>query len=317
MSWMREVRANDSLPSSRKTVAWALATYHNSRNGWTFPSLRTLARDCRIAPGTVIDAYRDLEAAGHLEHVERWEAGGRRSHQYVLRLQGEAGAGGVFRSSQQGCSDPANTPVQIQATELTQANDKAERPGAAPEAAPTAAEPEPAPPPPPAPPLPPESAAPPPAPPPISAGQLDRLARRAQQLANGRGWRLDNARAAVGRAVNRAGSDAVDRLVSKLEDGDRLPAWAIQARLGDLRRADTVVAPSGRTAGPQDAAWKAAEAMYREMAGGGVVDFSARMRVQKAVHAAGVADLRWQDRLNAVAGIATAIRAGILDPDEV
>src|SRR4051812_42089598 len=58
MSWMREVRANDSLPSSRKTVAWALATYHNSRNGWTFPSLRTLARDCRIAPGAVIDAYR-------------------------------------------------------------------------------------------------------------------------------------------------------------------------------------------------------------------------------------------------------------------
>ena len=114
MTWMREVRANDSLPSSRKTVAWALATYHNSRNGWTFPSLRTLARDCRIAPGTVIDAYRDLEAAGHLEHVERWEAGGRRSHQYVLRLQGEAG--GVVRSNQQGCSDPANTPVQIQPT---------------------------------------------------------------------------------------------------------------------------------------------------------------------------------------------------------
>ena len=50
------------------------------------------------------------------------------------------------------------------------------------------------------------------------------------------------------------------------------------------------------------------------MAGGGVVDFSARMRIQKAVLAAGVADLRWQDRLNAVAGIATAIRAGMLDP---
>jgi hypothetical protein len=75
-----------------------------------------------------------------------------------------------------------------------------------------------------------------------------------------------------------------------------------------------VVSPTGRVAGPQDAAWRAAERIYLGMAGGGVVDFSARMRVQKAVLAAGVSDLRWQDRLNTVSGIAAAIRAGTLDP---
>ena len=168
----------------------------------------------------------------------------------------------------------------------------------------------------------PESASPPaPSPPsptpaaaPISDSRLERLARRVQRLANGKGWRLDNARSTVRRAVNRSGLDAVERTICKLEDGDQRPAYVLQGILDDLRRADTVVAPSGRPAGPRDAAWHAAERIYLGMAGGGVVDFSARMRVQKAVLAAGVADLRWQDRMNAVSGIATAIRAGMLDP---
>src|SRR3954468_6099195 len=107
------------------------------------------------------------------------------------------------------------------------------------------------------------------------------------------------------------------RTIAKLEDGDQRPAYVLQGILDGLRRADTVVSPTGRAAGPQDAAWKAAERLYSDLAGGGVVDFSARMRVQKAVLAAGVADLRWQDRLNAVSGIAAAIRAGTLDPDGV
>jgi hypothetical protein len=76
-----------------------------------------------------------------------------------------------------------------------------------------------------------------------------------------------------------------------------------------------VVAPSGRAAGPRDAAWYAAERVYLDTAAGsGVVDFSARMRVQKAVRAAGVGEFRWYERLDAVSAIAAAIRVGTLDP---
>src|SRR4029453_5226587 len=35
MSWLREIRPNPNLRPSRKAVAFALATYHNSDTGWT------------------------------------------------------------------------------------------------------------------------------------------------------------------------------------------------------------------------------------------------------------------------------------------
>src|SRR4051812_34397958 len=93
MSWLREIRANPNLRTSRKAVAFALATYHNSDTGWTFPGITRLAKDTGLHRETVIAAYRDLEAEGHLEHVERYADLDRRqrlTHQYVLKLRGTA-----------------------------------------------------------------------------------------------------------------------------------------------------------------------------------------------------------------------------------
>jgi DNA-binding MarR family transcriptional regulator len=299
MSWLREIRANPNLRTSRKAVAFALATYHNSDTGWTFPGITRLARDTGLHRETVIAAYRDLEAEGHLEHVERYADAGRRrrlTHQYVLKLRGAAPAtpandrGGhgteAVGSADAPPSDQPITPPSDGPTETTKPfNDQTERTDAAPAA-----------------------------PAPVSDQRLDRLARRAQRLANGKGWKLKKARDTVECAVQRAGIEAVERTLGRLEEGNQRPAWELVGVFNGLRRADIVVSPTGRVAGPQDAAWRAAERIYLGMAGGGVVDFSARMRVQKAVLAAGVSDLRWQDRLNTVSGIAAAIRAGTLDP---
>src|SRR5689334_23209598 len=93
MSWLREIRANTNLRTSRKAVAFALATYHNSDTGWTFPGITRLAKDTGLSRETVIAAYRDLEAEGHLEHIERYADLARRqrlTHQYVLKLRGTA-----------------------------------------------------------------------------------------------------------------------------------------------------------------------------------------------------------------------------------
>jgi hypothetical protein len=284
MTWLREIRANPNLRTSRKAVAFALATYHNSDTGWTFPGITRLARDTGLHRETVIAAYRDLEAEGHLEHVERYADPARRqrlTHQYVLKLRGivpatPANDRGRYPEEAVGSADapPSDQPIAPPSDQPTQttnlSNDRTERADATP-------------------------AAPAPVPAPVSDQRLDRLARRAQRLANGKGWRLEKARDTVGCALQRAGIEAVEQTLGRLEEGNQRPAWELVGIFDGLRRADTVVAPSGRAAGPQDAAWKAAERLYSGMAGGGVVDFSARMRVQKAVLAAGVADLRWQD----------------------
>src|SRR3954447_14645116 len=201
MAWQRQVFANPTLKPSRRLVAAALATYHNSQTGWTFPSLRTIARVTGHHVETVIAAYRDLEAEGHLEHIERYRADtrGRDSHQYTLKLRGEVPANGnarppaeVVGSAEHPCSDPPSTPCSAQPNVTTEPlNDKDERADAAsapaPEASPELASP-------------PAAAA-------ISDNRLERLARRVQRLANGKGWRLDNARATVLRALKRAGAE--------------------------------------------------------------------------------------------------------------
>ena len=108
--------------------------------------------------------------------------------------------------------------------------------------------------------------------------------------------------------------ETVEQVLGKLEEGDRRPAWAIIGMFDGLRRHDPgpVVKQASQ---PRDAAWQEAERLYFGMSvGTGTVDFSARMRVQAAVKAAGVTELYWHDRRSAIAGIAAAIRAGTLDP---
>src|SRR4051794_27549782 len=155
MTRQRQVFANTNLKPSRKTVAAALATYHNSQTGWTFPSLRTIARVTGHHVETVIAAYRDLEAEEHLEHIERYRADtrGRDSHQYTLKLRGEVPANGnarrpaeVVGSAEHPCSDPPSTPCSAQPNITTEPlNDKDERADAAsapaPEASPELASP--------------------------------------------------------------------------------------------------------------------------------------------------------------------------------
>src|SRR5689334_7663908 len=164
MSWLREIRANTNLRTSRKAVAFALATYHNSDTGWTFPGITRLAKDTGLSRETVIAAYRDLEAEGHLEHVERYADAGRRqrlTHQYVLKLRGTVPATpandhGQCREELVGSvdaapSDQAIAPPSDEPTQTTKPlNDQTERSDAKP-AVPT----------------------------PVGEHRLDRLARRA------------------------------------------------------------------------------------------------------------------------------------------
>jgi hypothetical protein len=60
MLWLREVFASPTLSGMARLLASALATYHNSETGFTYPSIRTLARDMHCTPKTVIAAYREL-----------------------------------------------------------------------------------------------------------------------------------------------------------------------------------------------------------------------------------------------------------------
>jgi DNA-binding transcriptional MocR family regulator len=189
MAWQRQVFANTNLRPSRKTVAAALATYHNSQTGWTFPSLRTIARVTGHHVETVIESYRDLEAEGHLQHIERFRADtrGRDSHQYTLKLRGEVPANGnahppaevvgeVLGSAEHPCSDPPSTPCSAQPNVTTESlNDKTER---ADDAAVPTQETAPESAPPPAPPAPPSLAA----AAPIRDSRLERLAQRVQRL---------------------------------------------------------------------------------------------------------------------------------------
>jgi hypothetical protein len=123
---------------------------------------------------------------------------------------------------------------------------------------------------------------------------------------------MDNARETVQAALQRAGKEAVEQTLVKLEEGNQRPAYELAGIFGSLRRADRIVAPD-LSEGPRDAAYRQADGIYQNLFAGGVVDFSARMRVHKAVAEAGISGTRWWNRQEAVPAIAVAIRAGTIE----
>jgi hypothetical protein len=362
--WLREVLASPTLSGTARLLAAALATYHNSETGWTFPSLRTLARDMHCTPKTVIRAYRELEADRRLQHLERRSGPGTRdrmSHQYVLLPRGDlaenraarksarggSDQGGLWQPVPQPCTRHIHTPVGLRETNRPSLIDQPERPETAaaqtstpkaresheetkaqqaaetgtPEEAKTQAAQQP---------TPehtgkreaenadkPEAAQ--AAPLPCSENRCVRLARRIQRLADGRGWRLENARKAVEKALRRAGTEAVERLICKLEEGDCRPAYELQGMLDGLRKDEATRRDTGISPGPFDAAYQHAKALYHSCrAGGGVVDFSRWKRIEERLNAADITGpFRWNNRPGMIAAMAQAIRAGTLAPEAV
>jgi hypothetical protein len=147
----------------------------------------------------------------------------------------------------------------------------------------------------------------------ITQRAVDALARRAQRLSDGKGWRMDRALETVAAALNRAGREAVERTILRLEEGPQRPAYELMGILGRLRRADTVMPGSGLCEGPKDAAYHRAASIHSDLFAGGVVDFSARIVIHRAVESAGIEGTRWWDRRDAIAAMAEAIRAGKLE----
>jgi hypothetical protein len=130
---------------------------------------------------------------------------------------------------------------------------------------------------------------------------------------------MENARAAVENALRRAGAEAVERLITHLEEGDCRPAYELRGMLDNLRKADTARADTEATPDLIDAAYQRAKALYQSCrGGGGVVDFSRWKRIEDRIRAAGIAGpFRWNDRPGMIAAMARAIRAGALVPEAV
>jgi hypothetical protein len=345
MRWLREVFASPTLSGTARLLAAVLATYHNSETGFTYPSLRTLARDMHCTPKTVIRAYRELEADRRLKHIARRSGPGTRdrmSHQYVLLLRGDLAEnraarksarggmeqGGLWQPVPQPCTRHAHTPVVLRETNRPSVIDQPERPEteAAQTSTPKASEPHEeaqtqqpehtgkreA-----------ENADKPEAAQashlPYSENRCVRLTRRIQHLANGRGWRMDNAKAAVEKALRCAGAEAVERLISKLEEGDCRPAYELRGMLDGLRKDGATCRDTEISPGPFDTAYQCAKALYHSCrAGGGVVDFSCWKRIEARIEAAGIAGpFRWNNKPGMIAAMAQAIRAGTLAPEAV
>jgi hypothetical protein len=344
MRWLREVFASPTLSGTARLLAAVLATYHNSETGFTYPSLRTLARDMHCTPKTVIRAYRELEADRRLKHIARRSGPGTRdrmSHQYVLLLRGDLAEnraarksarggmeqGGLWQPVPQPCTRHAHTPVVLRETNRPSVIDQPERPETeaggtgTPEEAKTQVAEQPTP----------EhtgkreteNADKPEAAQashlPYSENRCVRLTRRIQHLANGRGWRMDNAKAAVEKALRCAGAEAVERLISKLEEGDCRPAYELRGMLDGLRKEGATCRDTEISPGPFDTAYKCAKALYHSCrAGGGVVDFSCWKRIEDRIAAAGIAGpFRWNNKPGMIAAMAQAIRAGTLAPEAV
>jgi hypothetical protein len=146
MRWLREALASPTLEGMpARLLAAVLVTFHNSRTGATFPSLRTLARRMGCTTKTVIAAYRALEADGRLMHIARRSGPLTRdkmSHQYVLLLKGDLAESraaqesprggmewdGVWEEFPQGCAPQRYRPVGEAPTNRPSPIDQPERP---------------------------------------------------------------------------------------------------------------------------------------------------------------------------------------------
>jgi hypothetical protein len=297
MLWLREVFASPTLSGTARLLAAVLATYHNSETGFTYPSLRTLARDMHCTPKTVIGAYRELEADQRLKHLERRSGPGTRdkmSHQYVLLLRGDLAEnraarkparggmeqGGVWQPVPQPCTQHAHTPVVLRETNRLSLIDQPERPET--EAAQTST--------------------------PKASEQHEEAQPQQSEHTGKREAENDTPLPC-----------SVERLISKLEEGDCRPAYELRGMLDGLRKDEATCRDTRISPGSFDAAYQRAKALYHSCrAGGGVVDFSRWKRIEDRIRAAGIADpFRWNNRPSMIAAMAQAIRAGTLTPEAV
>jgi hypothetical protein len=94
-AWGKQVRRDRKLPSSAKTVMWAISEYLNRESGQAFPSQRTLDEECGMSRSTVQLAIKRAQQHGHVQIEERTVKGGRKSHIYtpIIHVYEVPGAG--------------------------------------------------------------------------------------------------------------------------------------------------------------------------------------------------------------------------------
>lgn len=88
-NWARQVQDDERLGLVAIAVAFALARFHNSTNGLTCPSVRTIMAKAHAKERAVRDAIKELIASGHLLARRR----GPTSSNYTLVLKAAPDAG--------------------------------------------------------------------------------------------------------------------------------------------------------------------------------------------------------------------------------
>ncbi len=78
MRKLEQIYEDDALPHRAKAVYIYLRDRAN-RDGQSWPSLQTIAKDLTLSKSTVKRAIADLRAAGYLETEQRWRDNGGRS----------------------------------------------------------------------------------------------------------------------------------------------------------------------------------------------------------------------------------------------
>lgn len=85
MRKLEQIYKDNALPHRAKVVYIYLHDRAN-RDGQSWPSLQTIAKDLALSKSTIKRAIADLKAAGYLETKQRWRDNGGRSSLLFLLL---------------------------------------------------------------------------------------------------------------------------------------------------------------------------------------------------------------------------------------